>query len=64
MDPACSDLDEATQCVKELHAPLYLHELVKRVFVVAMDGGEKEAERASQLVAHLHKQGVLRYGMC
>jgi hypothetical protein len=54
--------------LKAIQAPLYLHELVKRVYIMAMDGGEKEAVRASILVAHLHDVGylprhVLKYGL-
>ena len=45
--------------VRQLRAPLYLHELVKRVHVLAMDGGDTHMRRASQLVSHLHKQGLL-----
>ena len=52
-------MEAAVVATRELNAPLYLHELIKRVHVLAMDLGEKEMKRASKLVARLHEEGLL-----
>ena len=54
------ELDEAVRCVRELDAPLYHHEVVKRVAVIALDAtGSRELERASDLVDKLCAEQLL-----
>lgn len=52
-------LNDTEQALRRLASPHYLHELVVRVFVLAIDHGEREVRLASNLVEHLHHKGVL-----
>ncbi len=47
------------KCVKELGAPHYLHELVKKTVEVAMDGDEKRMELAKRLLEEGCSRGVI-----
>lgn len=49
---------EALLCVRELGAPAFHHELVKRLIVVAIDGGEREQTLALQLANQMLKEQV------
>ena len=45
-------------CVKELEAPSFHHEVVKRLAVLSLDHGAREHDLACALVARLHTQCV------
>lgn len=49
---------ELERCVRELNAPRFHHEVVKRVIVVAVGRGEKEQEAAVSALTHLGQGGV------
>ena len=51
---------EAVRCVRELEAPSYLHELVKRLVSSAVvDGGPREFELALALTSKLAEEDLL-----
>ena len=53
------DIDEAVVCVKRLDAPHYLHEIVKRAIVLALDGKQRQRAMMSTLIYELYARGVL-----
>ena len=50
---------EAARCVKELNAPQFHAEIVKRAVVVAMDHDEVKRNSMSDLLRHLHQTELL-----
>jgi len=55
------DITEAQRCLAELRTPHFLHEAVKRVFVLAADRGEEEKAISMDLLKSMSKHGVLSY---
>lgn len=53
------DLAEAERCLRELHAPQFFHEVVKRAVTIAMDEHEEQQARISQLLSYLSSSGLL-----
>jgi len=54
------ELEEAARCVRELEAPSYLHEVVKKLVSSAIvDGGPRELELALQLTRRLSEDTLL-----
>jgi hypothetical protein len=53
------DFGEAERAVVELGAPFFRYELVKRVFLVALDGSDRDRELASRLVSQLYGRRLL-----
>ena len=53
------DVGEALLSVRELDAPAFHHELVKRLVVLSLDGGAREHELARALTARACKEDVL-----
>jgi MA3 domain len=53
------EFGEAEASVRELGAPFFRYELVKRVLLVAADLQDRERELASRLLSHLYGRGVL-----
>jgi len=53
------ELSEAVRCVRELDAPRFHHEVIKRLLVFALDGGERQVELAEQLVQRLCDEAVV-----
>lgn len=54
-----SDLNEAERCLKELHAPQFFHEVVKRAITIAMDKSEEQQVNISRLLAYLASSRIL-----
>ena len=54
-----SDPDEATRCIKQLNAPLFYHEVVKRAVVHVLDKQEKEQTLMCSLFQHLTERDLL-----
>ena len=53
------DVDEAVRCVKDLDAPYFLHEVVKRVVVLASEHGKDKVDPAITLLKALQSADVL-----
>mmetsp|Transcript_15784 Transcript_15784/g.60087 ORF Transcript_15784/g.60087 Transcript_15784/m.60087 type:complete len:487 (-) Transcript_15784:145-1605(-) len=53
------DYEEASRCVRELSAPFFHHEIVKRAVVTALDKDEAGRERIASLLLHLHKNDIV-----
>jgi len=54
------EVGEAVRCVRELEAPMYHHEVIKRcVSASIVDGGPREFELALTLTKQLHEDGLL-----
>jgi hypothetical protein len=56
---ASADVAEALRCVRELAAPHFMHELVFRAMVLALDRKEREIALAARLIADARREGVL-----
>ena len=57
-----ADESEAVRCVRELDTPVFLHELVKKLAVLSMDGpkgGSRERALAVALAQRLVNEGIL-----
>lgn len=54
-----AELEEAVLCIRELGAPSFHHECVKRAFVLALDGGEREQALARLLIEKLAADELL-----
>ncbi|XP_057415567.1 eukaryotic translation initiation factor [Lotus japonicus] len=52
-------LDEALQCVEELKAPAYHHEVVKEAIALALDKSPPCVEPVAKLLEHLFKKKIL-----
>ncbi|CAM9519282.1 unnamed protein product [Chrysoparadoxa australica] len=52
-------LDEATQCVRELNCPHFHHEIVKRAVRLAIDKSDEDRTATSSLLAYLSAQEVV-----
>ena len=50
---------EAVRCVRELQAPRFHHEVIKRLLVLALDGGARHVSLAEQLVQRLCDEAVV-----
>ena len=53
------DYDEAARCAKELNAPLFYHELVKRAVVMVIDKTPEQQADLAALLAHLVERDQL-----
>jgi len=53
------ELSEAVRCVRELQAPRFHHEVIKRLLVLALDGGKAHVGLAEQLVLRLCAEAVV-----
>jgi programmed cell death protein 4 len=53
------DLPEAIRCVKELNAPFFMHEVVKRAIVLVVDKDAETQRLISSLFTHLSQLGIL-----
>jgi len=53
------EVTEAVRCVRELDAPPFGHEVIKRLFVLALDGGARHVALAEQLVQRLCDEAVV-----
>lgn len=51
--------EEAMRCVKELNAPFFHHEIVKRAVVTALDKSEDARGSVAQLLRHLRENDVI-----
>ena len=56
---SCHDIDECLRCMDELHSPYYMHEFVKKVIEIAMDGNARRQELAVSLLAEACKREVV-----
>lgn len=54
-----SDFDEAERCLRELHAPQFHHEVVKRAVTLAMDKSEENQLAMSKLLANWSASNLL-----
>lgn len=54
-----SDLEEATRCIKELNAPLFSHEVVRRAVINSLDKAADKQLLMSKLLAYLAKNEVV-----
>ncbi|CAM9461756.1 unnamed protein product [Heterosigma akashiwo] len=52
-------LEEATQCVKELDSPFFSHEIVKRAVKLSLDKTEDDQVAMSLLLKHLHSNEMI-----
>jgi len=52
-------LDEAVRCVRELAAPAFMHEFVKRLVAMSLDAGAREQQLALQLTKRLVESEAL-----
>jgi len=57
-----TDLVEAERCVRELRAPLFHHEMVKRFMVIAADKDSEAQTSVASLMEHLVRVEVLSSG--
>ena len=53
------DPDEASRCIKELNAPEFLHEIVKRAISLVVDKDDKQQQVMSNLLVTLTEQDQL-----
>jgi len=53
------ETDEALRCVRELGAPAFHHELIKRILAISTDKGEREQELANALRKRLCMESVI-----
>lgn len=53
------DVTEAARCLRELAAPHFLHEAVKRLMVMAADHKQREQELAVALLRRMLTEGIL-----
>jgi programmed cell death protein 4 len=56
------DMDEAVRCIKELNAPLFYHEVVKRGVVLVVDKNKEAQDKISALYAYLVERDLLTVG--
>jgi len=54
-----SDLEEACRCIKELNAPEFFHEVVKRAVTSVLDKGEEAQQQISNLLIALIEADML-----
>eukprot|EP00164_Ancoracysta_twista_P001937 GFYU01002546.1.p1 GENE.GFYU01002546.1~~GFYU01002546.1.p1 ORF type:complete len:354 (-),score=130.28 GFYU01002546.1:370-1431(-) len=54
-----ADSQEACRCVKELGAPHFHHEVVKKGIICAIEKGDKEIKRMSSLFVDFGEEGVV-----
>lgn len=52
-------LDEAARCVRQLKAPLFHHELVKRLLVLSLERSAEAQRGMSELLQHLMEQDMV-----
>jgi len=57
-------LDEASRCIKELNAPLFHHEVVKRAITQALDKPEDQRQAMSSLLAFLVAEDIVSSKQC
>ena len=53
------DMDEAARCIKQLNAPLFYHEVVKRAVVHVLDKQQMDQNSMSSLLAYLVERDLL-----
>jgi programmed cell death protein 4 len=53
------DLAEAGRCIRELNAPFFFHEVVKRAVVLGIDRNAEEQQQISNFLFHLYEQDML-----
>jgi len=56
-----SDLTEAERCLRELHAPQFFHEVVKRAVTISMDKSSEQQALVSNLLAYLARSQLLSH---
>lgn len=56
---ASSDPDEATRCIKELNAPHYMHEVLKRAITMVLDKGDEAQQAMSNLLIFLIEKDMI-----
>jgi programmed cell death protein 4 len=54
-----SDLEEAARCIKELNAPEFLHEIVKRSITHVVDMGQEQQQAMCNLLIFLIEKDML-----
>jgi len=54
-----SDIEEACRCIKELNAPEFFHEIVKRAVTYVLDKGEEAQQQMSNLLIALIETDML-----
>ena len=54
-----SDSDEAARCIKQLNAPLFYHEIVKRSVVLVLDKPKEAQEQMGTLLSYLVERDLL-----
>ena len=54
-----SDLEEACRCIKELNAPEFLHEIVKRTISHVVDKSQEQQQAMSNLLLYLAQKDML-----
>lgn len=52
------DVAEACQCIKQLNAPHFLHEVVKRGIIGSLDKSSDDRLAMSKLLSHISKEGI------
>jgi hypothetical protein len=50
-----NELSEALQCISDLNAAYFVHEVVRRAFLIALDMSAQEMILFCQLMTELHK---------
>ena len=53
------ELIEASRCIKDLNAPHFHHEIVKRAIVIALDKSEENQVAISELFIHLSERDLI-----
>ena len=56
---ASTDLEEAIRCIKELNAPEFMNEIVKRAVTVVLDKGDEAQQHVSNLLVYLQEKDML-----
>eukprot|EP00605_Chrysophyceae_sp_TOSAG23-4_P001022 GSChrysophyteH1.ASY1.ANO1.1123.1 assembled CDS len=59
---ASSDLEEAARCIKELNAPEFMHEVLKRAITLVMDKDENAQQSVSNLLIYLVEKDMITTG--
>jgi programmed cell death protein 4 len=54
-----SDLEEACRCIKEINAPQFFHEIVKRAITMIVDKNEEQQQSMSNLLIFLVEKDML-----
>jgi programmed cell death protein 4 len=52
-------VEEAARCVKQLNAPLFHHELVKRLLVIALEKSADDRQHLSTLLQYLMEEDIV-----